>query len=77
MRPLPSPSASYDDRARHVAHTPVGKIADKPSQIRKIAFLGDYLSRQCGIVAFLLDHHLILPYAIVRPRHYVRRVIAR
>lgn len=28
---------------------------DKPSQIRKIAFLGDYLPRKCGIATFTSD----------------------
>jgi glycosyltransferase involved in cell wall biosynthesis len=28
---------------------------DKPSQIRKIAFLGDYLPRKCGIATFTAD----------------------
>src|SRR5579862_4821839 len=38
-----------------MAHTTADKFVDKPSQIQKIAFLGDYLPRKCGIATFTTD----------------------
>jgi len=38
-----------------MAHTRADKFVDKPSQIQKIAFLGDYLPRKCGIATFTAD----------------------
>jgi glycosyltransferase involved in cell wall biosynthesis len=40
---------------RHTGHNALDKLVDKPSPIQKIAFLGDYLPRKCGIATFTSD----------------------
>ena len=45
-------------KSRRTVENLAGQLVDKPSQIRKIAFLGDYLPRKCGIATLSLDDAL-------------------
>ena len=35
-------------------------VTEKPPEIRKVAFLGDYLTRKCGIATFTADLRCVL-----------------